>query len=188
MIKMPRLIGLYSSVAQSGKSQVANILAGYDGVSNLKFAAPLKRMARVLFASHGIDLLEIEEMVEGKLKEVHHPKLGCTPRHIMQTLGTEWGRDCIDKDFWVNAALSHARVMREKGFHVVIDDMRFSNEYVAILKNGGHVWKIERPGAPKPATGHPSEGLLDDFPFDRVIVNNGSLDDLCRKVVEAWGA
>jgi hypothetical protein len=50
------------------------------------------------------------------------------------------------------------------------------------------VWKIERPGAPKPATDHPSEGLLDTFPFDTVISNDGTLEDLTRKTLEAWGA
>lgn len=187
MTKLPRLIALYSSVAQSGKSQVALTLAAYDGVTNIKFAGPLKRMAKVLFESHGISQEEIARMIEGDLKEQVHPKLGVSPRHIMQTLGTEWGRDSIHADFWVNAAMSHARVIRESGYHVVLDDMRFRNEYMAVLKNGGQVWKVERPGAPKPATNHPSEGLLDDLPFDRVIVNDGTIDDLRQKTMEAWG-
>ncbi len=44
-----------------------------------------------------------EDKIEGSLKAKPCSLLaGKTPRHAMQTLGTEWGRNCIGDGFWIN--------------------------------------------------------------------------------------
>ena len=63
----------------------------------------------------------------------------------------------------------------------IITDCRFPNEFRAIKDNGGVVIRIER-DCIKPVNAHPSEIALDDFQFDFVIENNGSLEDLTRSV------
>jgi hypothetical protein len=62
---------------------------------------------------------------------------------------------------------------------VVVDDVRFPNEAQLIKSMGGQLWRIERPGLTD-ATGHSSEGGLADWEFDRVIVNDGTVEDLVR--------
>jgi hypothetical protein len=180
----PKLIGLYSPVMQSGKSEVALWLAAAYGATRLPFAGPLKRMARELFRSFGFDEATVDRMINGDLKEQHIPVLGTTPRYVMQTLGTEWGRKTIRDNLWADAALSDARRYMADDRHVVLDDMRFENEVIAITKAGGEIWKVVRPGAPKPATAHPSEGLLEGIEFDHVIVNDGTIQQL-RDPVDA---
>ena len=182
----PKLIGLYSPVMQSGKSEVALWLAAAYGVVRLPFAGPLKQMARVLFRSFGFDETTVERMMNGDLKEKHCPELNASPRYIMQTLGTEWGRKTIKDSLWVDAALSDARNYMNQYRSVALDDMRFENEAKAILERGGEIWKVIRSGAPKPAYNHPSEGLLEGFEFDHVIVNDGTIDDLRSQVSEAF--
>ena len=62
----------------------------------LPFAAPLKAM----FAALGIAPAPRDD--PRVWRETPHPLLcGRTPRQALQTLGTEWGRDCIGDDVWV---------------------------------------------------------------------------------------
>ena len=111
------------------------------------------------------------------------PALGHSPRWVLQTLGTEWGRNALHRDVWVDAAIAKAKKLMAAGKSVVIDDMRFPNERAAVWRNGS-VWMVLRRDARAPATAHPSEGLLTDSKFDHVIFNNGSKTDLYRYVEE----
>ena len=40
------------------------------------------------------------DRVDGGRKEEEIPGFGCTTRHVMQTIGTEWGRKCVGGDVW----------------------------------------------------------------------------------------
>jgi hypothetical protein len=169
------IIGLYSPAPQSGKSEVARELGKY-GFVRKGFADALKAMIRPLLATFGYDYETTERMLYGDLKEHVLPELGVTPRYLAQTVGTEWGRELVDRDIWLKAVLNDSRPDM-----LIIDDVRFPNEYLAIRKEGGQVWKVYRPGQ-EPTNSHPSEGLLEDREFDEVIVNDGSLYELASKV------
>lgn len=179
----PRLIGLYSPVAQSGKSEVAKLLNRH-GFVTVKFAEPLKAMVRALLVSVGLEDF-VEDMVEGDLKEQFIQDLGTTPRFLMQTLGTEWGRNTVYNDFWVRAALAKVGALQNSGKSVVIDDLRFDNEFEAIKRAGGDCWRVWRPGAQRNSTAHPSEGLLESMRFDRHIINDATLDHLRGIIADA---
>lgn len=182
---LPPIIGLYSASAGSGKSEVARILAYNWDYELVKFAAPLKGMARGLLASMGFDVNEVEEMVEGDLKETVIPGFETvTPRRIMQTLGTDWGREAIDNDLWVTVAISKARKIIEQGGRVVIDDCRFANEFDAIRAAGGSIYEVSRPNPSREMISR-YEGNLTGFRFDGYIPNNGTLMDLRRVVISA---
>lgn len=108
-----------------------------------------------------------------------------TPRHALQQLGTEWGRECYP-NIWAEYALRVADkllhksgILRSVHYHydqmdglqstsvplgpkpkgVVIPDVRFQSEVDAIRTAGGFVWKIERPtaGLQGAAAAHVSE-------------------------------
>jgi hypothetical protein len=55
-----------------------------------------------------------------------------------------------------------------------------------VAKRGGVMIRVERPGVgptkDKHGRAHVSETALDDWPFDHVLVNDGSVDDLHRKL------
>lgn len=163
------LIGL-TGLAGSGKSEVAGVLMREFGFERVKFADPLKNMIRTMLRGAGVNPGWVERYVEGDLKEVVIPELGVTPRHLMVTLGTEWGRDCISPDLWTRLwGFSAGR------FELVLaDDVRFPNEVAAIREHGGLIWKVTRPGIAQGS--HASEQLECDP--DLAISNTGTLEEL----------
>jgi len=170
---MRMVIGL-TGLAGSGKSTAAARLIERHGFVRGKFAGALKAMMWTLLAYRGVNANAIERMIEGDLKEVPVVELGGrTPRHAMQTLGTEWGRDCLDRNLWVDTEMAaRAQVGR-----LVFDDVRFPNEAEAIVAAGGLLVRIDRPGAGAGAAGHPSE-LIDAIRADCTIDNSGPIGAL----------
>lgn len=133
-----------------------------------------------LFFSAGFTPQEIGRYMDPD-KEVPVPIFGGRSfRHMAQTLGTDWGRNLIDKDLWVNLVIA----AKNRPNLVVIDDVRFPNEFEAIKAEGGQVWRIYRPGQ-EPVNDHPSEGLLEGREFDEQIANDGSVGELEAKVIAA---
>jgi hypothetical protein len=163
------LIGV-SGLAGSGKSEVSAVLTSEFGFGRVKFADPLKNMIRTLLRGAGHIDEDVERMVEGDLKEVEIPELGVSPRLLMVTLGTEWGRDAVRPDLWIRLWKAAAE-MHER---VVVDDVRFPNEVDAIRELGGVIWRVERPGLV--AASHVSEQL--SVEPDDVLFNTLDLDFL----------
>jgi hypothetical protein len=100
---------------------------------------------------------------------------GCyTGRHILQTLGTEAGRQ-ISRDIWIDAGIRAATEKLVNGANLVtITDGRFRNEVLAVKKVGGMVVSIIDPDNKTVAT-HASEKEQESIPkfwYDYVITNN----------------
>jgi len=126
-------------------------------------------------------------MIEGDLKETPAAIFqGKTPRMIMQTLGTEWGRTYVGEDFWAQLAAMRIRQLTEFGASVVVDDCRYANEAAVIDALGGEVWKVTRPGLR--ATDHSSESSQHLITPKRELTNGGSVDELLAAVSKAVGA
>ena len=176
------LIGL-SGKAGSGKTTVTKYLTR-KGFGTRKFADPLKSMLADLLISQGVEPEDTPLFLEGELKEVPTELLGGkSPRHAMQTLGTDWGRGQLNEDFWVEAALRNP-AQRD----LIFDDVRFLNEALAIRNRGGFVVNVLREDAPQVGR-HLSEDALTDFAFDFVIYNDADMDTLFRRVNEfLWAA
>lgn len=186
------IIGLYSPAAGSGKTTLALGLRGH-GYVRARFADPLKAMLSALLIHQGVQPDDVTRMSDGDLKETpHHALAGRTPRHAMRCLGTEWGRNCMSPDLWVNAAMLAAAEHIEAGRRVVFDDMRFENEASAIKRAGGMLIRITRPGARRQAGEHASEGGLDAWEFDLEITNDAKCPrafvlDACMAIARASG-
>lgn len=175
---MNKLIGLYSPAPQSGKSLAANVLARTSH-RMMSFAEPIKRMGLEFFVSLGYEKDEAVALVWAH-KEKIVPEINATPRHVLQTLGTQWGRDCINQNIWLDCM--KYRIEKEQSYGVVIDDVRFLNEAEMIKDMGGEMWKIIRPSVVNKET-HVSEGGLDNWDgFDRVIENTGTIQEFRAKL------
>lgn len=175
---MNKLIGLYSPAPQSGKSLAASVLARHNH-RLMSFAEPIKRMGAEFFISLGYEKDEAVALVWAH-KERIVPEINTTPRHVLQTLGTQWGRDCINQSIWLDCM--KYRIAKEKDWGVVIDDVRFLNEAEMIKSMGGEMWKIIRPSVVNKET-HVSEGGLDDWDgFNRVIQNTGTIQEFRAKL------
>jgi hypothetical protein len=172
------LIGLYSPAPQCGKTMVAGI-ASEDGYVIAPFAGTIKDMVVPMLGNLGYNYPRAWEMVL-RDKDAMVPELGVTVRHMLQTLGTEYGRQCLHPDVW----LVCWRKQAERHAKVIADDIRFKNEADLIRSMGGKVWMVRRPFVER-TTDHISEGALDNYDFDAVIDNDGTLDDLRSKVEKA---
>jgi hypothetical protein len=164
----PKLIA-FCGLMGSGKSFAAQHLIANHGFVRIRFAGPLKKMMKALGLS--------DEEIDGNAKELPCAKLGGkTPRHAMQTLGTEWGRELIDYNLWIDAWARQADAEMAAGWNVVCDDCRFLNEAAAVWARGGKLVKIERFSMSMLAGSHASERL----PFsryDRTIENSGDPEE-----------
>lgn len=178
---MKRLIGLYSNAPGCGKSAAAAMLSDH-GYAIVPFAKILKEMLHPLLVALGYDHNKAWRLVTLE-KDTIVPGLGVSVRHMLQTLGTEWGRSCIHTNVWLQCWERRVAPFD----YVVVDDVRFPNEAELITRLGGEMWSIARPGV-LANTSHSSEGALDAYTFTRHIANQGTLDDLRRNVEEALGA
>jgi hypothetical protein len=167
----PALIAL-TGPKESGKSTIAKYLHETYGYARIRFADPLKDMLRV------VGLTDYE--LEGDGKALPCELLGgCTPRHAMQTLGTEWGRQQISREFWSEAW--ERRVDASPDDRVVAEDLRFPNEEFRARLKGGLIWRVERPGYGGDDS-HVSETEMAHVRYDRLIANDGAIEDLLAKV------
>ena len=178
-----KLVALYSPVPQSGKSTVARYLIS-KGWKCISFSTPLKRMLEPVLRSLGYVDTEIFEMLYGADKEKLISVLGNkTTRQLMQTLGTDWGRNLVYQDLWILCWKGEVQQAMKNGHNVVTDDLRFLNEMEAVRSLQGKCWWIDRPVGAN-TYGHASEGALNDYydQFDAVIHNNHDIEVLNAKL------
>lgn len=159
---------------QHGKSAIADYLF-QRGFQVCAFADPIKHMLR---EGLGLSL----DQTDGHLKEVIDSRYGVTPRHLMQTLGTEWGRKHVRDDLWVRLLIARARALHNAGYDVAVADVRFPNEAAALRAAGFSVWKVVRPGLPAAPDTHESEAHFDAIEADHIFINDKSLDELLAAV------
>lgn len=181
----PRLIGIHAPVPGSGKTTIANYLVEQYKYHRIPFADPLKLMMKTLLQCFGYSTACGDKLLnDPTLKEKILPKLGVTPRYMMQTLGTEWGRKLINPEIWLFAWKQSVEELGVYG-NVVVDDVRFPNE-LGIVKSmpDSALWWVERPNIPITASvmAHSSQQPLDQFQFDEVFLNNGTLKELYANV------
>ena len=159
-----KLIGI-TGAARSGKDTAAAFLveAGYVRVA---FADAMKDMLR---AGFGLT----DEHLFGALKEAPIDWLGRSPRYLLQTLGTEWGRNHVGADTWLRVGMQKA----SQHPLAVISDVRFDNEARAVRDAGGVVIRLRRRSAPQ-VNAHVSEAGVSDSLINHTINNDGTLEHL----------
>jgi hypothetical protein len=181
------LIAFYSDTPGCGKTSAAEYLWTEHNFVRLSFASIVTSMIEPLLDAFDYDIDEIDTP---ELKNAPLMRLPSTPslRLLKQTLGTEWGRKIIDKDIWVQAMLYRINKINEmySGINIVIDDMRFPNEYAALegLPDARLV-KLHRDvdfKASIEVIKHSSNGALAGYDFPYNITNNGTLKDLYTEI------
>lgn len=169
------LIGIIGKKG-AGKTTAANFLCKHhSGFNRRSLAEVMKEMALVMGFTR--------EQVYGDQKESVHPILGFSSRVFQQKVGTDFGRNMLGKDVWIKSFFArHGEEAR-----VVCDDVRFPNEVTAFTDRGGIILKIDRPSIRGITDEHESELYYDRLPFRHLIVNDGTLEELERKVTAIFG-
>lgn len=105
-------------------------------------------------------------------------------RELYQLVGTEWGRQKIHLDFWINMApTSHTIItdLRGQGDHPT----NKNTEALHVLNNGGIVIEVYDPRKGKSqCKDHSSESGIDAEYITVPVKNNGTLKDLERKAID----
>ena len=181
------LIGLCGA-AGAGKDSVAEILVREHNFTRYAFADRMREALYRLNPRVADPMLnmywQLRPLVDIKgwdYAKREFPEV----RKLLQTFGTEVGREMFGEDFWVNQVAWQYEALMESTFgdaNVVIPDVRFPNEADWITDEEGYVLRVERPGV-GPVNGHSSEAL--DFEVDGTIKNAGTLEDL-RGAVAEW--
>ena len=146
------------------------------------FAADLTRWSRVIMQTAVSALDEWWSWV-------WNYNLHLTPRHVLQTLGSDMGRNLLSQDIWISALESRLKEASSDAI-VIVSDGRFINEYSTAVNCRWEIWHLERAGAglTGAAAEHESErdmhGQFLRQWRDRHFVNNGTLDELAETVRE----
>ena len=185
-MNLPRALGIYSPVPQQGKSTIAKYLKQNHGYQIVSFATPLKRMATQFLHGLGYSPFEIDQFLSEN-KSARLPGIGVDTRHILQTLGSEWGRDCIHPDVWVMAWKRQVDTFLQMNIPVVCDDIRFVNEYRALRNISPETafWRVTRSSYYDKIPSHPSEGFAENNSsvlIDAEIHNFHSITDLKQQI------
>lgn len=181
------LVGI-SGYARAGKDTLGQILVERYGFERRAFADKLREAALVLdpivTGLGSSSPKRLSQVVEAKgweeakkLEEV---------RRTLQRLGTEVGRNTVDPYIWVTALENTlernitGEIKADKNY--VITDCRYQNEAAWIsTRHNGYMVRVNRPGV-GPANGHSSEHDLDNWPFDIRVENDGTIEDLAKKL------
>lgn len=173
-----------------GKDTASDFLVNNYGYTKNAFAHPLKKCIQELFGF-------TDEQLFTDKKEEKDERWGISPRKAFQVFGTDIVRDLFPKmlfqessnignNFWIKRAdIWYNNNRSEHKGLVVWSDVRFQNEVDYILKNGGRVFKIDRPviDSTEWFDGHSSEIELDKIiNYTDVIINDGNVDELYEKI------
>ena len=111
------------------------------------------------------------------------------PRELLQHLGTEIIRKKIDKDFFIKRLCDDIRVYSYYFDVITISDARFPDEVITPKKLFNDVIAIKvvmdnfETSLSDSEQKHSTETALDEFDdYDYVIENNGSIEELDKKV------
>lgn len=143
----------------------------------VSFASKLKEIASNLIGS---SYWEFEGQI---FKDEKNPLIGITNREILQKIGTSF-RKLFGEDIWIKVLFKY---LEYKGLdkNYIITDVRYKNEAKAIKERGGILIRVNRNTDSNDT--HQSEVDLDDYDkFDFIIDNNGSVEELIKKVIEIY--
>jgi len=194
------IIGICGLIG-GGKGTVADMLEQDQGFIKLSFADSLKDAVSAVFGWP-------RDMLEGATAEsrawreqvddwwsVRLDRPGLTPRWVLQYWGTELCRHGFHDDIWIASMERKLMQLTQNNTtaNYVLPDTRFPNEIAMVRNAGGQIWRVKRGSDPAwlsryirrgkpPVDIHPSEWKWADAEFDHIITNDGTIDDLHRKV------
>lgn len=180
-----RLIGLHGR-AGAGKDTVGAMLVARktEMVARLAFAQPLKDMLTAGLRDLGVTWQLLADRTH---KERRIEAIGRSPRELLQTLGTEWGRQMVHPDLWLRIAATRLEYHRQYASATVITDVRFDNEANWVRAQGGEIWHVLRKYGDNVAPLHVSEhGIEMHAGVDSVVMNDEGLEQLEAEVRAAW--
>jgi hypothetical protein len=158
----------------------------FNGIEIIAFADPIKKMAKIMFPQINPKFLYGSSKYRN---EIIPGAFFCgkplTVRQLLLDLGTGVGRE-YKESIWLDA-FDHAfnKAQKKCKNAVIINDVRFRNEFDHLKKIGFYQIKLYRNDQLK--IDHISETnqeSIQDNEFDYIVYNNGTLDNLKEEVLK----
>ena len=153
----------FMGLMRSGKDTSADYVKAKIGGKSFRFADPIYDIQRAIYE------------IIGRPEEKN--------RMLLQWIGTEFGRNTIDPNIWVDVTVN--RIKKEKPeTNLFITDCRFANEEKALRDLGFEFIMLRAPEnvlTDRGASGitHESERFAAEYTgADFTILNNGTLEEL----------
>lgn len=182
------LIGLTGS-AGSGKDTIADILIDRWDFVRIKVAEPLRAECAWALATGEAPLNAPEDIRHilslGAAVDVYAKPTSPEARRLLQYWGADYRR-AQNQDYWIEKLVDSIIGLTE--INLVVTDIRFHNEAQSVIDLSGSIWQVQRPTTllTGETANHKSEMFCkSDWPWDAVIINDGSLKDLEDKVIRA---
>lgn len=183
-MQLPKVIGI-CGMRRSGKDTIASYFLSY-GYTNVKISKPLKTVCQTIFGFS-------DSQMEDDTKDIIDENIGISPRTALQFFGTEVMQYKIQellpnvgRSYWIDMLIRQNQDQK-----IVISDMRFEHEYIALKKKYGNnllIIKVVRDNTLKKDI-HSSENEWMNIKEDYLIENNKTIDDLndnLLKLIETY--
>lgn len=173
----------------AGKTSIANALVANHGYTRIALADAVKDDV-VDLLNHWLEQYHLDVTdkypISREWIEENKPRV----RPFLQWFGTDWARECIDDQLWIDRFLWASDNTQSP---VVCDDVRFVNEAEALRRAGFTIVRILRPDGERLASageqgieGHVSETELERIVPDLAIQNGSwrSIEDCASAIAE----
>lgn len=172
----------FTGRAGVGKDTAGSVLVNHLGFTRFAFADPIKKGISAMMG------WSLDKWSDRQWKEMDLPNRNYSPRFLAQTLGTEWARNIVHRNFWLHA--TESLIHESLAELVVITDVRFNNEAEWIQRHGGWVIELRRvqAGLVHDTALHISENGVDSALIDFAIMNDRSQEDFERRVEQEVSA
>ena len=160
----------FAGPAGVGKSTAAVFLqneARLGKVQILSFAKPMRRMVATLLP------LGMGAFTQDNKNNPEHGLCGKTPRQLLETIGTEWGKEMIGENIWLDIV---ANQINSGAFDTyAIDDLRTDAEAIYLKeKFNATIIHLSRPGIDYKRDHITSSPISDDLIGHYVSTENQS--------------
>ena len=189
----PVVVGICGK-ARAGKDTAAEMLSqhietSYTSKCTLTTISPMASAIKLmlgnfLFPFFDNNFFEVDKLLYGDEKDYVIPEIGASPRRMLQTLGTEWGRS-INPEIWIKSKQAELRMMCKRDVPpevVFIPDVRFDNE----AKLCDVLVQVVRPHHSTEVPAHASESGIAAHLIDLTVQNDSDLNALRHKMETLW--
>lgn len=170
---------MFKVILLSGRQGSGKTTLQKDLVAHFQY-----HLADAIMVNFADALYEMHDAVLKVLHKYRPPRDIVKDGPLLQVLGTQWGRETIDQNIWVDILRTRVNVAQYKAdlkrdLYVVVGDCRFENEFNAfpealrVRLYCPEAIRQARCSMWRPNTRHASETALDDFylkdKFDLVL-------------------
>jgi hypothetical protein len=162
---------IYNTIEQCDLDEEWYLEMVRDSSNVLSLAYPIYSMVGVLIQADPLWLIKNKDFV-------FH---GLPVRKWLQKLGTEFGRNIINENIWIDLLDERIKqcIAKSNPSIIIIPDVRFDNEADYIRSElGGEIWHIYRESMESVIDDHVSESGITVMALDNVVFNTSTIEIL----------